>query len=200
MTLVWGNHSGGVIAHSLLEVEYDQFLVIVDENGFERSHLRIPFGRRSIVRVGKSGTFYHAWSESLSFSVYNIDGALESTIRLRHSNPRIPRQAMIDAIEERTRGPLRAGAADKLHSANLPTTFPAFYDYVVDDSSRIWVDVHDSTGEPSEFWILNPATRSFKRAMLDEDLRIQSVRYPFVYATGSDHDDTGLVILKEVRP
>ena len=200
MTLVWGNHSGGVIAHSLLEVEYDQFLVIVDEKGFESSHLRIPFGRRSIVRVGKSGTFYHAWSESLSFSVYNIDGALESTIRLRHSNRRIPRRAMTDAIEERTIGPLREGAADKLRSANLPTTFPAFSDYVVDDSSRIWVDVHDSPGEPSVWWILNPAAGSFKRAILDEDLRIHSVRYPFVYATRSDHGESGLVVLEEIRP
>lgn len=131
---------GALLKDSLLVAPDREFLTTRDpQYGYSVSHL--PFGRTSILRLGTDDRLYYGWSDSLAIEVYSLDGARVRRIAAPYEPSRVTQEdwrALLDSYESEFPRKLMQRAFD---GGKIPSTKPAFKDFLVDDRGRAWISV-----------------------------------------------------------
>jgi hypothetical protein len=131
-------------SREVLQIPERDFLVTRDPS-FGFSIGSMPYGREPFVRLGPDDLLYYAWSEDLHIRRYNLQGNEISTIQLRV--PRAPVQdadvrTLIDSYGSDPFAQIATAQLQRAHSeGRLPRTRPVLKNLLVDEHSRIWVNL-----------------------------------------------------------
>lgn len=128
-------------ARDLLQVPDQEFLVSRDPSfGFSIGSL--PYGRAPLLRLGPGDLLYYAWSDTLGFRTFDLQGRQHGAFALPHATARVTDadvRALLDSYGTDAFGQIaRAQVRRAQERGRLPRTRPALQALVVDDEGRVW--------------------------------------------------------------
>ena len=102
-----------------------------------------PFARESMVRLGPNGILYSGWNDGIQIERTGIDAKSYGSIQWPHDPVPVTEEDIEDVMEGRD-----LTARQMMLGANLATTWPAYRTFVVDDESRVWVQLFYAKDAP----------------------------------------------------
>ncbi len=129
----------------------------------------IPYARTPTVTQGPSGHIHYAWSDSLGVRTYGPDGTLRRTVDIPFDPVPVTEadreQALVDHSKE-------GKAAVK---SEIPSTKPAFTDFLVDDKGRYWFGRPTATPDSTDWWVAWPEEHRVVTTTLPSDVELHEV-------------------------
>lgn len=192
------NADGSLLRDSVLTVPERETLVYRNPPAVGAN----PFGRQSWVVAAGRDRVITAWSDSLKFDVYAVDGRHLKTIRPRWTPPRRPitaaerdsvAAALADAV---TPAPVVRRALDGYGAA----TWPLLREVVVDDRDRVWAGISGGPGEPVRWTAFDQRGARVAQVDLPANALLRAVRGTTAWAAVIDHDDVPAVVTYDLRP
>ena len=129
------NVSGELIQENWLTVPSNDRSVHIGSSGTMVTHL-LPFGGRSIARVGPDQHIYHLWTTEFSIGIYGIEGTKLKELTHPNYHPTITDEMRRKSVDETVR--VRMGSdreqqelLNQLYD-EIPHTAPALRDFHVD--------------------------------------------------------------------
>jgi len=134
------DHRGALVKDSLLVIPDREFLVTRSpQYGYSVSPL--PFGRQPVLRLGADDRLYYGWSDSLAIGIYSLHGRRVGRIGARRPAVRVDEEdlrALSGSYEAAFVRRLLQKARDE---GKIPSTRPAFKDFLVDERGAVWVNL-----------------------------------------------------------
>jgi len=187
LTVHRASNEGIVSDKPLLRVPSREFIYQV--SGGSVTVTTKPFGREPVFRVGHSGeVFYYGWSDSLSIDVYSINGD-----KIRNTSKSFDTLNVTDEDIENKAGSKRGIYKELTAEADLPSSWPAFSNFVVGSKGTLWVQVNASR-DKSVFWVFNENGEHTSTASLPTEVRLEAVQESYVYGVTSGSKGNPLVI------
>ncbi|MCY4000521.1 MAG: 6-bladed beta-propeller [Bacteroidetes bacterium] len=152
--------------------------------------IRIPFGRKPVLRKGSSGNLYSGWTDSLSISIFSLDGILQHSINHSLKPVTLTRSELELAVEGRS-----DWVRDAIINADLADFKPVYDHFIVDDLEQIWLrttppSIADST---VEWLVFNEKGHLSHRFHLPVSTNLLEIRDDRVYAVDSQYGDQVIV-------
>jgi hypothetical protein len=191
------NPDGSVVRDSLVLMPEMQMLDIDNVEG--RGVLHYPFARHSVFVLSRGGTVYHAWTDSLRFSAYALDGRRLREFRVPHT-PRAVSSAEIDSVVQRLAKPPFSEATIRRALREADTrTWPAFRGFFVDDQERLWVALTPAGDDADLEWlVLGPSGQRLGSLRLPQSVTLGAVRGDRAYAVARDENDVESIVIYQL--
>lgn len=214
----WLDGRGGVLADSLLVVP-DRESLVTRSPRYGYSVGPMPFGRRPVLRLGRDDRLYYGWSDSLAVGIHSLDGARVGRVGRAHPVHRVT-QPDLDALlgsygTDLSRKLLR----DAIGEGRVPSTKPAFRDFLVDDRGRVWVNVvtgddvqvssdqglryvsrpESESGDVSPWWVFDGSGEHVATVNLPHDVALHVVRGTEAYGIETDADGIQRIVRYRLR-
>jgi hypothetical protein len=191
------NPDGSVARDSLVLMPEVQVLNIDNAEG--RGILHYPFARSSAFALSRSGVIYHAWTDSLHFTAYALDGRRLREFRAPHT-PRPVSTQEVDSIVQRLAQPPFSQATIRRALRDAGTrTWPAFHTFFVDDQERLWVALVPPRGAPDIEWeVLGPSGERLGSLRLPQSVTLGAVRGNRAYGVARDENDVESVVVYQL--
>lgn len=155
-------------------------------------NLPVPYSRSAHVAMGPGGEYHYGWNDSLSFTTFGADGTPTDSLQ-------IPFDPIPVTSEDRGRElkGLPPGAPTAEIRQKIPSTKPAFNDFLVDDEGRYWFGRPTSHPDSIEWWVAVPDRQRLVTTTLptSEYLLTVTRRHAYVRST----NDEGAPVLKQYR-
>ncbi|HEY7766565.1 hypothetical protein, partial [Longimicrobium sp.] len=182
------NPDGSVARDSLVLMPEVQMLDINNTEG--RGVFHYPFARSSAFALSRRGVIYHAWTDSLHFTAYGLDGRRLREFRVPHT-PRAVSSSEIDSVVHRLAKPPFSQATIRRALREADTrTWPAFRGFFVDDQERLWVALTPSSDDADVEWlVLGPSGQRLGSLRLPQSVTLGAVRGDRAYAVARDEND-----------
>lgn len=110
-----------------------------------------PFGRMTYVAVGV-GDVYAGLAETFEIEVFDLDGNLVRRIRRAVPPPPAVTMADLERLAELEPQRLSFSRLELIRQADLPPTFPAYDQLVVDPTGWLWVRNFRQAGAGEAIW------------------------------------------------
>jgi hypothetical protein len=189
---------GSLRRDSVLAVAETENLILHEPEGVGPN----PFGRTTNIAFTSRDRMVAAWSDSLKFDVYSVEGRHLMTIRPSYAPPRRPitpqeRDSVIaDAANELVPAASVRRALDE-HGA---TTWPLVQDMIVDDQDRIWVGITGARCEPNHWVAFDQDGARVAQVDLPVNMRLRVVRGTTAYVAALDENDVPQVVVFDLKP
>ncbi|MEX0660939.1 MAG: 6-bladed beta-propeller [Balneolaceae bacterium] len=151
-----------------------------------------PFFKRSLFALSTEGHFVSAQTDEFEIHFYNLNGSLIRSFNHSFEKQSLSRRERIKSYEN-GRSSLGDGvAADMIREAdNLPETWPALNDLLVDDENRLWVSTIVEDFEIYEWWVLEETGEVIAKFEWPRDKPIGEIQNGYAY-TLEKEEETGL--------
>jgi hypothetical protein len=191
------NADGSIARDSLVLMPEVQMLDIDNAEG--RGVLHYPFARSSAFALSRGGVIYHAWTDSLHFTAYGLDGRRLREFRVPHT-PRAVSSNEIDSVVQRLAKPPFSEATLRraLREAGA-RTWPAFRGFFVDDQERLWVALTPASDDADLEWlVLGPSGQRLGSLRLPQSITLGAVRGNRAYAVARDENDVESIVVYQL--
>ncbi|CAA9311679.1 MAG: hypothetical protein AVDCRST_MAG89-1157 [uncultured Gemmatimonadetes bacterium] len=191
------NPDGSVARDSLVLMPEVQMLDINNTEG--RGVFHYPFARSSAFALTRRGVIYHAWTDSLRFTAYGLDGRRLREFRAPHV-PRPVSNAEIDSVVQRLAKPPFSEATIRRALREAGTrTWPAFRGFFVDDQERLWVALTPASDDADLEWlVLGPSGQRLGSLRLPQSVTLGAVRGNRAYAVARDENDVESIVVYQL--
>jgi hypothetical protein len=191
------NPDGSVVRDSVLVMRETQTLDIDNSEG--RGVLHYPFARSSAFALSRGGVIYHAWTDSLHFTAYGLDGRRLREFRVPHT-PRAVSSSEIDSTVQRLAKPPFSAATIRRALREADTrTWPAFRGFFVDDQERLWVALTPESDDADLEWlVLGPSGQRLGSLRLPQSVTLGAVRGDRAYAVARDENDVESIVVYQL--
>jgi len=161
-----------------------------------------PFGRESFLAPAGHDRLVTAWSDSLQFEVWTVDGRHLETIRPRWAPPRRPitaaeRDSVVAALSG---GGFPAASVRRALAAHGATTWPLLREVLVDDRDRIWAAVTGARGGPVHWTAFDRRGRRVAVVDLPPGVQLRLIRGATAWAVVKDENDVPSVVTYHLEP
>jgi len=192
------NQDGSVVRDSLVLMPEVQMLDIDNTEG--RGVLHYPFARSSAFALSRGGVIYHAWTDSLHFTAYGLDGRRLREFRVPHT-PRTVSSSEIDSVVHRLGKPPFSQATIRRALRDAGTrTWPAFRGFFVDDQERLWVALTPESDDADLEWaVLGPSGQRLGSLRLPQSVTLGAVRGNRAYAVARDENDVESIVVYQLN-
>lgn len=191
------NPDGSVARDSLVLMPEVQMLDINNTEG--RGVFHYPFARSSAFALSRGGVIYHAWTDSLHFTAYGLDGRRLREFRVPHT-PRAVSSSEIDSVVQRLAKPPFSEATFRRALREADTrTWPAFRGFFVDDQERLWVALTPASDDADLEWlVLGPSGQRLGSLRLPQSVTLGAVRGDRAYAVARDENDVESIVVYQL--
>ncbi len=166
---------------------------LVSAEGEDRFAVRMPFGRKPVLRTGSGGKLYAGWTESVDIAVISPNGVQSKIVS--HALTPIPltRQEVHYYVGESS-----DWYREVVLAADLAATKPAFENFVVDDLERIWMKItpHSVVDTIAQWLIFDKESRLHGQVQLPMSINLRVIRQERAYA---EHSEEASLIVYQVR-
>lgn len=160
-----------------------------------------PFGRESFLALAGRDRLVTAWSDSLKFDVWTVDGRHLETIRPRWAPPRRPiTAAERDSVVAALSDGFPAASVRRALAAHGATTWPLLREVLVDDRDRIWAAVTGARGEPVHWTAFDRRGRRVAAVDLPPGVQLRLIRGATAWAAVKDENDVPGVVTYQLAP
>jgi hypothetical protein len=191
------NPDGSIARDSLVLMPEVQMLDINNTEG--RGVFHYPFARSSAFALSRAGIIYHAWTDSLHFTAYGLDGRRLREFRVPHT-PRAVSSTEIDSVVKRLAKPPFSEATIRRALREAGTrTWPAFRGFFVDDQERLWVALTPRSDDADLEWlVLGPSGQRLGSLRLPQSITLGAVRGNRAYAVARDENDVESIVVYQL--
>lgn len=193
------NADGSLRRDSVLAVPEPQHLILHNPEGMALT----PFGRMTMIALASRDRVVTAWSDSLKFDLYSVEGRHLRTVRARYAPPRRPilRRERDSLVAFFTSGgfPPEASVRRALDELGA-TTWPLLQGMVVDDHDRIWAGVTGARGRPTRWSAFGLDGGRVAEVELPANVEIRRIRGETVYAVATDENDVPQLVIYRLEP
>jgi len=155
------------------------------EGPFRRVTPKPQLFTKPIVTVSEKGNIYTAMSNQLLVKKYSSGGDYQSAICHPFDHLKMNRE---DAVNSQ----ITTLLADIVSQNDLPETWPAMDDMLVDDEGRIWVATIVEDLSAYEWWVLEESGELITKFEWPRDESIEVIKNGKMYTRQTD-EETGLV-------
>jgi hypothetical protein len=192
------NADGSLSRDSVLSVPERENLVLHDPEGVSVN----PFGRGMSFAMASRDRLVAAWSDSLRFDVYSVDGRHLQTVRPEWSPPRrritaAERDSVVADLANELVPEASIRRAVEEHGA---TTWPLVQGMIVDDQDRVWMGITGGRGEPHHWTAFDMRGARVAQVDLPVTARLRLVRGSTAYAVDLDENDVPQVVVYDLKP
>ena len=173
------------------------YLYQVYEGGRGYNYHAFPFFGKSLFAVSGNGLIYTAQTEEFRLDVYDANGQHQFTIEHPFETMELTRSGLLRMYEDvdLSRLDFREGedaALQMIREAdNLPETWPALNDLLIDDENRLWVSTIVENLDIYEWWVMEESGELITRFEWPRDEPIEVVKNGYMYTRETD-EETGL--------
>jgi len=157
-----------------------------------------PYGRKSHLMMGQNGSLLHAWSEHLFIKKYDVNGAYQRGWYIDIPKKELRRG---EAMEQFNSGSLSRDPRFRrlLAEQDMPETWPAFQNIIVDDYGRFWISTYTEDHRHWRWLIFDASTESVVGTFIWPRSRsIQDIKNNHIYVLEID-ESTGRQVLVKFR-
>ncbi len=167
-----------------------------DEGRIYAIRMPFPVGRETILRMGPNRNLFAGWTESIDIEVISPDGIEHNTVTHSLASVPLTRQEIklfAEGISGRS-----DWVYDKILTADLPATKPAFETFVVDDLERIWIKTASpSIADTARWLILDQKSQLKGEIRLPKHTNLRVIRHGRAYAI--DDEEENLMVVYQIR-
>jgi len=188
--------NGKIVTGPVLEQKDRTYLYLV-YNGRGYNYYAFPFFAKSIFTVSDDGYLYSAFSDAFRIDVRTPNGKLVRTIEHSFDNITTSRRELIQKYEGIDMSRLDFNEGDDValqmirEADNLPESWPALNDLLIDDENRLWVSTIVEDFDIYEWWVLEETGELITRFEWPRDEPIEVVKNGYMYTRETD-EVTGL--------
>lgn len=106
-----------------------------------------PFSRSSLIDVTNDGTIFTSWTEDFLIKVYDEKGIYQRAYYYPYKKSDLSKDRVISSFGK--------GRQEILNEKELPNTWPALHQMVLDDKNRLWVFTITDSDTTYKAWVLN---------------------------------------------
>jgi len=182
--------NGQIISGPVLEQKHQQYLYHVVQGNFLANSF--PFLRKPLLAVSDEDHLFAAWTKDFRIEVYQSDGKKIRSIEHPLQNQPLTQCAITDKIEL-CDALFDDGVCEQMvrNASNLPQTWPALDDMLIDDENRLWVSTIVEDFDIYEWWVLEETGELITRFKWPRDEPIEVVKNGYMYTRETD-EETGL--------
>ncbi|MCC5908273.1 MAG: 6-bladed beta-propeller [Balneolaceae bacterium] len=184
------SESGKIKKGPILE-QYDRiFLYHITEGNYLANSF--PFLGKPLFVINGDGYMYAAWSEDFQIEAYQPDGKKLHSIRPPYQNQPLTQSDLTERIQICDEY-FADGICEQMvrNADNLPETWPALNDLLIDDENRLWVSTIVEDFDIYEWWVLEETGELVTRFEWPRDEPIEVIKNGYMYTRQTD-DKTGL--------
>ncbi|HET7232142.1 MAG TPA: hypothetical protein VFJ16_19200 [Longimicrobium sp.] len=190
------NPDGSLRRDSVLTVRERENLV------YRRAVGANPFGRETFLAWTRGDRIVAAWSDSLKFDVYSVEGRHLKTIRAAYQPPRrlitaAERDSVVQALSSPGHPPAEIR---RVLNAYGGVTWPLLRQMVVDDHDRIWVGINGGRGEPVHWTAFDQRGARVAQVDLPANMLLRVMRGTTAYVAALDENDVPSVLTYDLKP
>ncbi|MFB6230741.1 MAG: 6-bladed beta-propeller [Salinibacter sp.] len=153
---------------------------------------RIPFAREPHFAAGADGRIYHAWSGGLSVRTYDRTGRAVDTVEVPFDPVPVTDADIERALEDRDR-------TRDLVRNRIPSTKPAFEEFLVDDQGRYWFGRPTANPDSTAWWVAWPDEKRVATTRLSDEVDIEAVRGGYAYGETSTEKGAPALVRYRIR-
>lgn len=151
-----------------------------------------PFFKRSLFAPTTDDHFFTAQTDEFEIQFYNSDGSIIRSFNHPFEKQPLSRRELIKSYESEKSSLGDGVAADMIREAeNLPKTWPALNDLLVDDQNRLWVSTVVEDFDVYEWWVLEDSGDVIAKFEWSRDKPIREVKNGYAYTLETE-EETGL--------
>jgi len=175
----------------IVQVPDRQWLVVGGDKSFSVSLM--PFASHPVICVGPRGHIYYGHTDSLSISVVDLSGRRMGAIRYPIKRIRITSKMWEQELQQ---WPDRSLNMDviKRSKTPIPEYLPAFEDFFVDDTERIWVAINTEDRENYGWLVFNRQGKLVAQFPLTKEVMLKLVRNGYAYGIQTKNDGLQSVV------
>jgi hypothetical protein len=153
---------------------------------------RIPFAREPHFAAGPDGRIYHAWSGGLSVRTYDRTGRAVDTVEVPFDPVPVTDADIERALEDRDR-------TRDLVRNRIPSTKPAFEEFLVDDKGRYWFGRPTANPDSTEWWVAWPEEQRVATTTLPSEVELAVVKSGHAYGETTTENGVPAVVRYRIR-
>lgn len=152
-------------------------------------NLPVPHSRSAHVAMGPGGEYHYGWNDSLSVTTFGADGTPTDSLE-------IPFEPVPVTSEDRAREleGLPPSAPTAEIRQKIPSTKPAFGDFLVDDEGRYWFGRPMSHPDSTEWWVAVPDRHRVVTTTLPTSEYLLTVTRRHAYARSTNDDGAPVLV------
>lgn len=149
-----------------------------------------PFLGKSLFAMSDDEQIFTARSEEFKIDVRNTDGTILRTINHPYTHLPLTREELIDIYKDIETSPMGEGVEEAMirEADNLPDTWPALNDLLVDDENRLWVSTIVEDFDVYEWWVLDQSGELLIKFEWPRDEPIEVVKNGMMYTRQTDEE------------
>jgi len=183
---------GTILSNQILKLKGRNFLSA--NVGGENKHSHFLFLGTSIATVSEDGYIYSGWSQDFFIEAMNSDGEYKRSYYYPFEKVPLTRDHALKSVESIP----YPDAVEYLQSViinssneDLPETWPALNDLLVDDENRLWVSTIVKDFDIYEWWVLENTGELITKFEWPRNEPIEVVKNGYIYTRETD-EETGL--------
>ncbi|MEX0905883.1 MAG: 6-bladed beta-propeller [Balneolaceae bacterium] len=191
------DRTGAIISGPVLK-QKDQTILTAEVTDTPLPYTAIhsfPFHGKSVLTVSGENNLYAVnHTEEFKIDIYTPQGEHVGKIEQSFANIPFNRNETLDYYEKTNYGHrLGEGVALRMirEAENLPETWPAIEDMLIDDENRLWISTIVDDFDVYEWWVLENSGDLITKFTWPRDEPIEVVRKGFMYTRETD-EETGL--------
>lgn len=188
------DNSGTIVSDPVLEQKDLRYLAHTDRTNLTMMY-SFPFHGKSLLAVSGSGQLYAAnHTETFDISVYDTEGRQIRSFQHPFDNIPLTRSSLMEKYrDDEDAARLGDGVALNMirEEENLPESWPAVDDLLIDDENRLWISTIVEDFDVYEWWVLEETGELITRFEWPRDEPIEVIKNGYIYTRETD-EETGL--------
>lgn len=172
---------------------YPPAQVHIEQNNGGITIRSIPFARRSQAVGDAGGNVHYAWSDSLGVRMYGPGGELRRITDIPFEPVPVTEADREQKLPDRS-NELVAAVADK-----IPSTKPAFEQFLVDDAGRYWFGRPTANPDSTAWWVADPDEKRVVTATLPSEVELEVVKNGSAYGKTTTNDGAPALVRYRIR-
>lgn len=180
---------GRILSEKLFELK-NRVLIPANVDGHTRFNAAYiyDFLGKPLITKSDDDYIYTAWSNDFLVKVYAPDGKYHRAFYYPHERKKLERHEAIRDVRD-------SGGDDYylgwIQNADLPETWPALNDILIDDEERLWISTIVEGFDVYEWWVLEETGELITKFEWPRNEPIEVVRNEKIYTHQTD-EETGL--------
>lgn len=186
------NRDGKVVSKMFFKLK-DHMIITADVGGRHLFNLLpVQFLNRPLVSISDDGYIVSANSEESLIKMYDSNGDYLRAFYIQLEKKSLLRNELIELYSEGDEE-----NENLLIHAELPETWPALGDVIMDDENRLWVStIPDSEDLNYDWWVLQDSGELFAKFRWPGNRSIEKIKDGYVYARETDESTGQQTIVK----
>lgn len=182
------DNTGTVINEVGIEVTPTEFTRLQNNNTIQM--MVMPHSRSSLSAVSPSDEIVHGYTDRFWIQFSDLNGNYLRSIYYDLKNQPLNQTEFLSNYEDEE-------VRKAIRQTDIPDTYPAFSSLQVDDSSRIWVTLINTSGDDLTVWVLDSSGEKLAELTYPSSRRLVRIKGDRVYF--QEENEMGAVELVEYQ-